>query len=136
MKFSALVVLVMASVALASPAAVRRLLQNDIYKNLVIDCDLQVSLNRSTKIQVDSAGDETLNPCIECPCEPGFNSICHCVSRAIGRVATCCGANDNIDTKRMLLHVKLNKEQREDREPESLLATWPIDMAGDALEWT
>ncbi|KAF2788551.1 hypothetical protein K505DRAFT_285916 [Melanomma pulvis-pyrius CBS 109.77] len=58
MKFSALVVVMVASVALASPAA--------------------VSLDRSTRTAINGDGDEVQSPCVECPCI-GFTSVCTCV---------------------------------------------------------
>ncbi|KAF2264453.1 hypothetical protein CC78DRAFT_580525 [Lojkania enalia] len=59
MKFSALITLLVASIALASPAT--------------------TSLERSTKIVVDANGNELAMPCVECPCEPGWNTECTCI---------------------------------------------------------
>ncbi|KAF2643027.1 hypothetical protein P280DRAFT_446237 [Massarina eburnea CBS 473.64] len=58
MKLSALIALIVATVAIASPAA--------------------VSLKRSTKLSRDVNGNEVKNPCVECPCE-GFTGYCTCV---------------------------------------------------------
>ncbi|KAF2271424.1 uncharacterized protein EI97DRAFT_471202 [Westerdykella ornata] len=57
MNFSALIVLISASLALASPAA--------------------VSLNRSTKEMRDAKGNMFPGPCVECPCEEWAG--CRCV---------------------------------------------------------
>ncbi|KAF2704954.1 hypothetical protein K504DRAFT_388807 [Pleomassaria siparia CBS 279.74] len=59
MKFSALIVLVTATVVIASPAA--------------------VSFDRSTRSIIDGHGDETQSPCVECPCKHGFETVCTCI---------------------------------------------------------
>ncbi|KAF2877256.1 hypothetical protein BDV95DRAFT_601669 [Massariosphaeria phaeospora] len=58
MKLSALIILITASIGLASPAA--------------------VSLNRPTRLERDENGIEQLLPCVECECN-GWTGVCKCV---------------------------------------------------------
>lgn len=77
MKFSAFIILISATIALASPAAVRYLAPTEGRRMLI---ELQVSLNRATKLVRYANGNQALGPCVECPCDTGFGGTCHCVS--------------------------------------------------------
>ncbi|KAF2026997.1 hypothetical protein EK21DRAFT_115239 [Setomelanomma holmii] len=59
MKLSAVIAVVMATVALASPAA--------------------VSLNRSVKLVRDEDGTVSTLSCVECPCEQTYEGGCTCI---------------------------------------------------------